>query len=213
MNRPKPSSAYQLDYVRHLIARHRKWMEREPERLQPALELCYLFFVLGAHAKEGWEKGTEEVHALRMRFPQNNSVKALEAGFLALKAKYASNPLDKWNSVNQCMERLDYILKKQPDLLEARLVRFAVTYNLPALFGRQAQRKEDLRWLMDAMPLSPSQVSPSIYDMVLAFLENTSDIMTSSQKTALSNTSTWRCYRSNNSTAGSLIDDTVNIVL
>jgi hypothetical protein len=61
----------------------------------------------------------------------------------ALKAKYVINPYVKWNVLKEAGIYFEKAIKKNPECLEARFLRYAVESNIPAFLNMSKNVEED----------------------------------------------------------------------
>lgn len=69
---------------------------------------------------------------------------AYAGGLDALKAKHAFNPFRKLSCILSGVEKLDKAVKKNPENLEIRFLRFVILDNLPGVLGIGAERDADI---------------------------------------------------------------------
>ena len=71
-------------------------------------------------------------------------VLAYYGGVQALKAKHAFNPVSKLSHLISGLNRLEDAVKKSPDNLEIRFMRFSILDHVPGILGYSEERQADL---------------------------------------------------------------------
>ncbi len=71
-------------------------------------------------------------------------VLAYLGGAETLLAKHAINPFTKLDLLNSGLDKIAFAIKKQPNSLEIRFMRFSILHFIPAILGHSKERDEDL---------------------------------------------------------------------
>lgn len=85
----------------------------------------------------------------------NKPESALSTGYkganLMVSAKYVFNPIRKLNRFNKGKDLMEKALKKDPQGVELRYIRFTIQTNLPSFLGYSAQVNEDKEFLINKL--------------------------------------------------------------
>lgn len=137
MNLPRATQV--LDRIRQqYVSRYAARPTRElgwPEKL----ELLRCCFTLGSESENYVRRGEEVLRSLPPELRRLPEAQAFQAAFLALTAKYALWPIDKFSKVNQALQQFDRLERQHPDHLEALFLNLAVSSRLPAVFNRRGK--------------------------------------------------------------------------
>lgn len=78
-------------------------------------------------------------------------VAAYYGGSETLLAKHAGNPFTKLDRLNAGLDKIAYALKKMPNSLEIRFMRFSILHYLPFFLGHEKERDDDLAVIYDLL--------------------------------------------------------------
>lgn len=78
-------------------------------------------------------------------------VAAYYGGSETLLAKHAGNPFTKLDLLNAGLDKIAYALKKLPNSLEIRFMRFSILHYLPFFLGHDKEREDDLAVIYDLL--------------------------------------------------------------
>ena len=114
-------------------------------------------------------KGKAKVEGM-VDYARNPVLLAYVGSFRCLEARDALWPMQKWNWSNEGLAKLDAAVAKDPDSVEIRVLRCAITTHLPFFFSRADQAKKDQRWLKERM--SEAQTAEKLDPELKKFTEN-----------------------------------------
>jgi len=96
--------------------------------------------------------------------------------FKALKAKYTLWPQRKLSLINQALAEMDDIVSAYPNDLEVRLLRGAVTSNVPFFLNRSKQAATDRKILLNHLIKENYQFTPAVQSFAANFILDQSDL-------------------------------------
>lgn len=134
-----PQAALVIDRIRTHYAERTASLASEAPSWPEVLELLRCCFVLGSEGPSYVQRGEELLRKLPPAERRKPEAQAFQAAFLALSAKYALWPLEKFNKVNQALAQFDRLERQHPDNLEVLFLILAVTSRVPVVFHRKAK--------------------------------------------------------------------------
>ncbi len=94
---------------------------------------------------------------------------AYSAGIEALKSKHAFLPFNKLSYLNESMEIFEEAVKREPNNLEIRFMRYSILYYVPGILGYDDVETEDLKAVYEL--LMQSDYSKIAYDIQKGMVE------------------------------------------
>lgn len=94
---------------------------------------------------------------------------AYSAGIEALKSKHAFWPFNKLSYLNESMEIFEEAVKREPNNLEIRFMRYSILYYVPGILGYDDVETEDLKAVYEL--LMQSDYSKIAYDIQKGMVE------------------------------------------
>jgi hypothetical protein len=121
---------------------------------------------LFAAASEGYLQAQKFLKALKSIKGQDEKPLfwAYQASGLALEARDTWNPLEKLSLIRKANHRFAEAIKKNPESVEIRFLRFSIESNTPSILGFSEHIGEDIAWIIDNIeqPEVPSDMRPEI---------------------------------------------------
>ncbi|RMF49125.1 MAG: hypothetical protein D6750_06565 [Bacteroidetes bacterium] len=113
-------------------------------------------------------------HALIRRYGPQSPLQMYLYGLLALKARYAWNPLKKGEYFRQAVASMDALVARSPDDPEVRFLRGTFYYYLPAFLGKREAARQDLAAVANLLQAQPhlyrTRYSAEVLRAILGFL-------------------------------------------
>lgn len=106
-----------------------------------------LYYEGVAGNKSALKQSAARFTELAKQSPTNRTVQAYRGSLLLLEASQTWAMWKKYELSKQGLVLLDTAVEQAPDNLEVLFVRAATTRNLPGMFNRSAQSKDDLKYL------------------------------------------------------------------
>lgn len=116
------------------------------------------------------------------------------AGIEALNSKHAFWPLSKYSHFKESMKIFEQAVKKDPDNLEIRFLRFSVLHYVPSILGHSRERENDadkiVELLLDKQSFS---ITDELRNNIVEFMID-SERLTAKQENALADRFTIASY-------------------
>ena len=113
---------------------------------EPGIEEVKILFEASAHSKSSAERLLKLLSAVGYSSPP--LMLCYKGVAEMMQAKYAFNPIVKFKRFKKGKKMIEEAVKKEPDNLEIRFLRFAIQTNLPAFLNYNDNIKEDKKYLL-----------------------------------------------------------------
>lgn len=122
------------------------------------------------------------MYGLKNYTEENNpTLAAYKACGWMMHAKYAINPLDKWNSFSKGKSMLQKSVSKEPQNVEIRFLRLAMQYKCPSFLGYSDDIPKDKNYVIQQLK---TLEDTELKHLIKAFLDK-ADILSSVEKNLL----------------------------
>jgi hypothetical protein len=93
-------------------------------------------------------------------------------GVLAIKAKHVWNPYDKLSYLDRADKCLNNAVKKSPNDIEIRFIRFSYEHYVPSFLGRSKHLEDDKKTLLYCIANNKvNSVPPDLLQKIISFLK------------------------------------------